>query len=178
MRRNEKSWKVPLSTWTALKWYMTCLLSCYNSGLWMWFENLSLWYLGHLSSRKCPKYPSGYSSRKMRKSCFFYLIWGNIRVKSGLCILDVFSSFTCMHTWHDPNVPISSQSTSWQLGVKSKCYEHDSCVGLGMVLAWGHVEFRKSSYHVHHMHNMRAMVSPRNMFGWDSYLDLEVIKLL
>ncbi len=79
-------------------------------------------------------------------------------------------------TLHDSiYLPISSQSTSWQLGVKSKCYEHNSCVRLGRMLPWIHVELRKSSHHIHHMLYMSAVVATRNMFGWDSYLDLEVI---
>ena len=68
-----------------------------------------------------------------------------------------------------------NQFMSWQLGVKSKCYEHNSCVRLDMALPWGHLELRKSSHHIHHMPNMTVMVAPRNMFGWDSYLDLKVI---
>ena len=80
-----------------------------------------------------------------------------------------------LYTLHDAKFPTSSQSTSWQLSVKSKCYEHNSCVRLGVVIPWGYVEPRKSSHHIHHMPNMSAMVAPRNMFGWDTYFDLEVI---
>ncbi len=70
---------------------------------------------------------------------------------------------------------ISSQSASWQLNVKSKCYEHNSCVRLDMTLSWGHLELGKSRHHIHNMPNMAVMVALGNMFGWDSYLDLKVI---
>ncbi len=37
------------------------------------------------------------------------------------------------------------------------------------------LEWNKNVMNTTHVPNMIAMVAPRNMFGWDSYLDLEVI---
>ena len=108
-------------------------------------------------------------SQNLEPSHFFHLI------KTGFLTSMYQCSPSVYFTWHDLNSPISRQSTSWHLGVKSKCYEHHSCVRLGMLLPWGHVELGKSSHHVHHMPNMSAMVAPRNMFGWDSYFNLKVI---
>ena len=52
----------------------------------------------------------------------------------------------------------------------------DSSVWNQNVMNTTHVSgLTKSSHHIHHMPNMAAMVPPRNMFGWDSYLDLKVI---
>ncbi len=36
-----------------------------------------------------------------------------------------YANTGCSITLHDTKFPISSQSTSWQLSVKSKCYEHN-----------------------------------------------------
>ncbi len=80
-------------------------------------------------------------------------------------------------TWHDANF---SQSPTLTARCEIKMLYMNTTHLLGLVWCFpDHVmtciELRKSSHHIHHMPNMSAMVAPRNMFGWVSYLDLEVI---